>query len=103
MSRRGSTNRLSRLGSGVERADAFLEEFILEFPALIVGLHRANRFTDRRDPGFHFVFAEFLIAERSVPRIVIAESRIPPDPGVHIFRQSDTLLVGSGFTRRAID
>src|SRR5271155_3762103 len=46
------------LRAGVQRVRALLEKLILQRQAFVVSFHRADRFPDGRDPGFHFEFAQ---------------------------------------------
>ena len=80
----------------------FLEEFILQLRAVLVGFDRANGFHNCLDPRIHSVLTQLFVSQRAIAGIVIWKPRIPPDRGVEIFRQLDTGLIAAGLLPRTI-
>src|SRR6266567_6484239 len=86
----------------VQRVLAPLVELALQSQALLISLDGANRLHDAVDPRLGFELAELARRRGAFARIVIGETRIPPDAGVQALRQLQARLIGTGFLRRAI-
>src|SRR5450755_3904365 len=67
------------LRSGIERMFTFFVNLFLQLQALVISLGGARGLCDRIDPGLHFEFSEFAGRQRTVARIMIGKSRVPPD------------------------
>src|SRR5271166_771791 len=70
--------RNSRLRLRFQRMLRLLEELVLQPQAGLIRFHRPNRRHNRFLPFIHFKLAPLFGSRRSVSRIVIGESGIPP-------------------------
>src|SRR6267378_3377975 len=86
----------------LQRMLAPLVELILQSHALLISLDGVNRLHDPVDPCLCFELAELARRRSAFTRIVVGETRVPPDAGVQPFRQLQARLIGAGFLRRAI-
>src|SRR5277367_3146498 len=81
---------------------ALFVELGLELEALVVGFYGANGVSNCRNPRVHFECAELFGREGAITGVMIWESRVPPDSGVHVVRQIHAFLIGSGFACGAV-
>src|SRR5215469_6692841 len=72
---------------GIERVLGFFIEFVLQFEAGLISLHRPDAPNDAVDPGIHAVLAQFFRGHRSVSRIVLREPGVPPNSRIQVSRK----------------
>src|SRR5467141_4555358 len=86
----------------LQRMPAPLVELILQSQAFLVSFDRAYRLHEPVDPCPRLELAELARRRGAFARIVIRETRVPPDAGVQAFRELQARVIGTGFLRRSV-
>src|SRR3954468_16964088 len=75
----------------IQRMLRLLEVFILQSQAFGIGLDRLDGSGNLAGPRFLIELAQFPDCRRARARVVVRETRVPPDAGVHGIRQVQTV------------
>src|SRR5438270_14040884 len=87
---------------GVERVLRLIVKLVLQTQAVVVSLDSANNVCDRLDPPVHLKFTQFAGGEGSIARVMIRETRVPPDTGIDVVWQINMVLIRARFGRCSI-